>query len=354
MAALWQASQAGQTQLTLLDFEPDLPVLPLAVADTLSLIERVGEFYGCPLPLPEVRVLVLRPQAPEAYRQVLEKCALFNPAFPDAPRTRLTLEEHEQLFSLDGINHSFSTGHGAGLPGAWTPNKLEKLSGPFEGAVMASPVPKGAPVNVERQLLDFFARRFFAVPELRPEQAELIQRALRGKSGLGILPTGFGKSLVFQLYALLTPQTTLVISPLKALIRDQVYSMHRLGLSCVEAITGSDSSALKDRKLAEFRARKYRLLYISPERLQIKAFYEELRARRWRARRSGPSWWTKPTAFPSGATTSGRRTCKFRTFHQQLRQAQRPRHAHPGPDRHRLRTGAQRHLLGAGVISKTA
>ena len=79
-----------------------------------------------------------------------------------------------------------------------------------------------APTGLERPILDYFTRRYFQVPELKPEQIVLLQRALRQQDSIGILPTGFGKSLVFQLYALLSPCVTLVISPLKALIQDQV------------------------------------------------------------------------------------------------------------------------------------
>ena len=279
LALLSDASSAGQSTVTLVDYEPVTPLLALAVMDTISFIERVSELYNAPVRLPEIRVMALRPQDPELYQRVLAAYPLAASTFPDAPRSLIRLETQEQLFSLDGVTALFA-GPGTKDPPseAVTPAKLERISAKFVSEVGNIPPLDATPVQTDRQLLDYFARRYFTVPELKEQQAQLVLRALSGQSGLGILPTGFGKSLVFQLYAMMVPRTVLVISPLKALIRDQVHAMHRLGLSCVEAITSADSSAIKDRKLAEFRAHRYRLLYISPERLQIKAFYEELRA----------------------------------------------------------------------------
>lgn len=279
LAMLFGTHRSSRRTLTVVDFEPDGPALPIALLDALSLLERVGELYACSAALPKVRVLAVRPKDPKLYRELLGRYALFNPEFPDAPRTSFSLEEHDELPARPAPHHVIASSAERHTPaGAVLPAGLERLSAPMMAEVGSPPQGDRHPVNVERHLLDFFARRYFTLPELKPAQVQLVQRVLLGQSGLGILPTGFGKSLVFQLYALMVPQTTLVISPLKALIRDQVHSMGRLGLSCVESITGGDSSALKDRKLADFRARKHRLLYISPERLQIKSFAEELRA----------------------------------------------------------------------------
>lgn len=268
----------NKQHLKLVDFEPELPLLPLAVADILSLLERVGELYGPPVSLPTIELHCVRPQNEELYRTLLDRYPLWNAAFPDASTQGVTLHVHlGDTGPVDG-DHVFATSGNPNAPrGALVPEKLASFSAPLISEVGVPFAKDVTPASVERHLLDYFARRFFTVPEVRPEQAQLIERALKGQSGLGILPTGFGKSLVFQLYALIVPRTTLVISPLKALIRDQLHSMHRLGLTGVDAITGADSPAVKDRKMAAFRARKIRLLYISPERLQIKAFYDELR-----------------------------------------------------------------------------
>ena len=280
LAMLESANREGKNELTLVDYEPVTSGVALALLDTFALVERVAELYGYPVVLPRVRLYVLRPADPDLFMQVMELYRCHGESsFVDLPRTSIEYELVDRVPNADLVDYIFAAEAVSSPPsGALDEPRLERFAAPFVGEVNSEPPLKTNPASVERTLLDFFARRYFAVRDLKPEQARLLQRALLGQSGLGILPTGFGKSLVFQLYSLLIPRTTLVISPLKALIRDQVHSMHRLGLVCVDSISSFDSSAVKEHKLAEFRRHRYRLLYISPERLQIKGFYEELRA----------------------------------------------------------------------------
>ncbi|MDV7391735.1 DEAD/DEAH box helicase, partial [Arthrospira platensis SPKY1] len=113
-----------------------------------------------------------------------------------------------------------------------------------------SPAPAGLKRSEnEPSPLDYFTRRYFQVPELKDEQITLLQRILSGQDAIGILPTGFGKSLVFQLYALLTPRVTLVISPLKALIQDQIGALRRLGWTCVDSVLSTDTTEQRKRRL---------------------------------------------------------------------------------------------------------
>jgi ATP-dependent DNA helicase RecQ len=72
-------------------------------------------------------------------------------------------------------------------------------------------------------------RRYFGFQSFRPGQRELIEAVLAGKDALGILPTGGGKSLTYQLPAVLLPGLMIVVSPLIALIKDQVDAFNRRG-----------------------------------------------------------------------------------------------------------------------------
>ena len=128
-------------------------------------------------------------------------------------------------------------------------------------------------------ILDYFGRRYFHVPRLHEEQKEVIRAFIRGESRLAVLPTGFGKSLCFQLAAHLVPGTVLVVSPLKSLIRDQVESLSAKGLMAVEGITSDDRPAHKSAKLELLLSGQLRLLYVSPERLQSRIFVEEVASR---------------------------------------------------------------------------
>jgi ATP-dependent DNA helicase RecQ len=122
------------------------------------------------------------------------------------------------------------------------------------------------------------AHRRFGHDSFRPGQAEVIGALLDGRDALAVFPTGGGKSLCYQLPALLLPGTTLVVSPLIALIRDQLAGLHRCGIPAA----GIDSAqSFSDRQMAEraFAAGALKLLYVSPERLLTPAFLE-LAARR--------------------------------------------------------------------------
>lgn len=101
-----------------------------------------------------------------------------------------------------------------------------------------------------------------------PEQARVIQAILAGRDVLGLLPTGAGKSFCFQFPALIRQGLTLVISPLIALMKDQVDQLHALGIEAVAAITSGMRAEERERILQEVAADRVRLLYVAPERLR--------------------------------------------------------------------------------------
>jgi superfamily II DNA helicase RecQ len=104
--------------------------------------------------------------------------------------------------------------------------------------------------------LESALRESFGFQNFRPGQQELIQEILAGRDGLGVLPTGGGKSLIYQLPAVLLPGLTVVVSPLIALIKDQVVAQANGTLSpsgIANLLIGSRSCDVvrTDPKLAE-------------------------------------------------------------------------------------------------------
>ena len=283
LALLARACERGLTRLTVAEVGGGLPILSLALIDTLGLVERVAEFYGLSTTLPELDLYLIAPRNREGQERLLNR-VLQSDRDPherfDVPRPAIHLTIADTLpdhFPEDA------------LIVAATPSSDASKSRTFESLVgwgqrlttrwQRPPDCPPAPTGLERPILDYFARRYFQIPELKPEQISLLQRTLHGQDAIGILPTGFGKSVVFQLYALLSPRVTLVISPLKALIQDQVGALRRLGWTCVDSILSTDTTEQRHRRLADlFHSQRYRLFYIAPERLQIKTFYDELRA----------------------------------------------------------------------------
>ena len=134
-------------------------------------------------------------------------------------------------------------------------------------------------MNAAPDLLEHL-QRVFGYDEFRPHQEEAVRAALEGRDTLVVMPTGAGKSLTFQLPAAIGNGTTLVVSPLIALMRDQVFallertSFDQLGVAFLNS--SQDQNEQRD-ILSLLRAGKLKLLYVAPERLRSNAFLETLR-----------------------------------------------------------------------------
>lgn len=109
----------------------------------------------------------------------------------------------------------------------------------------------------------------------RPLQEEIITSVLNGNDTLALLPTGGGKSICFQVPALAKPGLCLVISPLIALMKDQVYNLHRRGIKASAVFSGMSSREI-DTTLDNCAYGDVKLLYVSPERLRTEMFLERL------------------------------------------------------------------------------
>ncbi|WP_110953866.1 DNA helicase RecQ [Anaerosinus massiliensis] len=114
-------------------------------------------------------------------------------------------------------------------------------------------------------------KRFYGYNEFRPGQEKIILSLLEGKDTVAIMPTGAGKSICFQIPALLLPGVTLVISPLISLMKDQVDALNMQGIPATY-INSSLTSAELSRRLYDIGSNHYKLIYIAPERLSTEAF----------------------------------------------------------------------------------
>lgn len=117
-------------------------------------------------------------------------------------------------------------------------------------------------MNAARELL----ARVFGFPDFRPGQAEIVEAVMAGRDVLAIMPTGGGKSLCYQLPALMREGVTLVVSPLIALMRDQVRALREAGIAA-GALTSADDQEEREAVLEDLRAGQLKLLYMAPERL---------------------------------------------------------------------------------------
>src|SRR5712671_4393593 len=115
----------------------------------------------------------------------------------------------------------------------------------------------------------------FGYDGFRPGQEAIIRSVLSGRPTLAILPTGGGKSLCFQLPALLLEGTTVVASPLLALMKDQVDALAARGIAAT-FVNSSLSEAERKERQARIRAGAYRLVYVAPERVRSSSFREAI------------------------------------------------------------------------------
>lgn len=156
---------------------------------------------------------------------------------------------------------------------------LDRIATPEEQAAEPPPV-ELLEHHAEAQVADATLaalQAHFGFDMLRPGQATVIERVLRGENVLGVLPTGAGKSLTYQLPALLIDGATLVISPLIALMKDQIDNLPpalaERATTINSALDGS-AVAARLRGIAEGR---YTLIYIAPERLRQQPFVQALK-----------------------------------------------------------------------------
>jgi len=127
--------------------------------------------------------------------------------------------------------------------------------------------------------LSISLQKHFGFSEFRPGQRQALEALLRGEHTLVVMPTGAGKSLIYQLAALHLPGLTLVISPLIALMKDQVDSLgrHKIPATFINSTIPASEQNARLRGVAEG---KYRLVFVAPERFRSVAFLGALRSQK--------------------------------------------------------------------------
>ncbi len=119
--------------------------------------------------------------------------------------------------------------------------------------------------------------KYWGYPAFRPLQEDIIRSVCAGKDTLGLMPTGGGKSITFQVPAMTMEGICLVITPLIALMRDQVENLRRVGIKATAVYSGMDYKEIST-ELEDCISGQYKFLYVSPERLATGFFREKLQA----------------------------------------------------------------------------
>lgn len=139
---------------------------------------------------------------------------------------------------------------------------------------------RGAFLPIEESVLHlrYFLQLLFRKQDFRDGQLPILNRALQLESVIGLLPTGGGKSLTYQLAALLQPGVTLVVDPLVSLMKDQFDGLEKNGIDCCTYINGALTPEQRRTNESLLSASKVQIVFVSPERLCIYGFREELKA----------------------------------------------------------------------------
>ena len=119
-------------------------------------------------------------------------------------------------------------------------------------------------------------KKYFGYENFKPVQEEIIEEILNGNNVLAVLPTGAGKSLCYQIPSIISESFSIVVSPLIALMKDQVDSLNK-----IEKIASFINSSLEEKEsekvFQELAQGQIKILYVSPEKLQNKFFAERIK-----------------------------------------------------------------------------
>lgn len=220
-------------------------IIPLAVADLLELLCRLGRLHGRPLHTVEPRVVIVGDAAVDHGLDVL-----VGPA--------------------DGSGDKLSTVRGQFL--------VSDVCFPAE---IQAPLTAASParlVSPQREDARWFLHYLFRKDDFWEGQWETIERTLRGLDSVVLLPTGGGKSIAFQLAALLLPGRCIVVDPIISLIDDQIDNLEYVGIDRCIGITSQLTTDERELALQAFKSGHYLFCYVAPERFQTVPFREALRA----------------------------------------------------------------------------
>lgn len=131
-------------------------------------------------------------------------------------------------------------------------------------------------LNKKKEEIKIFLKKYYSFDSFRLGQEQAIDNILKKRDTVVVMPTGGGKSLIFQLPALVLEGVTIVVSPLIALMKDQVESLAKLGIPAT-FINSSISLPETNKRLNEIKNGFYKIIYVAPERFYSVSFLESLR-----------------------------------------------------------------------------
>jgi ATP-dependent DNA helicase RecQ len=241
--------------------ERDLECAELVLTATIERIGRLAELYGFPFSIPAIALYV---QRNPAYR-FGDLSALGIEATPCTDFTGVNLD----LILDVGIKcNALTKPAPGGAPFFGATRLCYAHNRPVRFGYLSKPRSISLTAQTDK-LLDTFVNDYFRKRALREGQGPILHNILTQKSTIGLLPTSAGKSLCYQLAALLTPGTTIVVAPLVALMEDQVQGLEQCGIERV--LAWHAGTKFKNQNAPKMLSEVI-IMLISPERLQRPRF----------------------------------------------------------------------------------
>lgn len=126
--------------------------------------------------------------------------------------------------------------------------------------------------NIQEKAIAYFLQNIFRKNRFKPGQEAIINRAIQGKDVIGLLPTGGGKSLTYQICSLLHPGVTVVVDPINSLMKDQFDKLIDNGITKTSFINSFNTKDEREKNIEDLTESKYLIIFVSPERFQIEKF----------------------------------------------------------------------------------
>lgn len=132
------------------------------------------------------------------------------------------------------------------------------------------------PIKEKEEALAYFLRNMFRKPSFRQGQLPILSHSLSDKTTIGLLPTGGGKSLTYQLASMLQPGVTIVVDPLVSLMVDQIRGLHEMRIDTSDYVNSGMDANEKARKLGALQNGSLQFMFLSPERFMMENFRDSL------------------------------------------------------------------------------
>lgn len=260
--------------------EEDIPCAYLAVWDFINSLNHLRRLAGIREPIPRIMLEVIRNPDFESYPDGID-------VLPGDPGLEVHLSRFNEIKRVLQNPHdlviSVSTLH-IGKKDLHCPvgqDACIQISSVHGNREVDQRIESASPMKYQfgkdtAEDLLFFLHCIFRKREWLNGQREILQRALALEAVIGLLPTGGGKSLCYQLAALLQPGMTLVVDPLRSLMYDQIENLKRSQIDAAAYVSGDQDTQEREHTLDLMAQRSYILLFISPERLQIRTFRRRL------------------------------------------------------------------------------